>query len=284
MGNSPGSRRASREDTEEFAEVLPGPRRAVSERVPPPLSEIKEVSAHSSTTGDEKSMSGVLGWRKLFNDCAWPLTRARRPLTPWPHCFRQTRPASTPVLPLSLPAKGPSALPPVGGLNLSKVTVSTPPPPLALRLPAKDLDTPLPAAAKSEEQLKGEKLEKYRFVCSQILPYLFVSGEEVATNCALLKSHGITHVVNCAGITVPNLFPQDFMYLKLNLLDSKDEDLSCFIYEVISFIEEARRRPDSRILVHCSQGVSRSVAFVIAYVMWSKKVDFLEAFREVREA
>jgi hypothetical protein len=43
MGNSPGSRRASREDSEEFAEVLPGPRRAVSERVPPPLSEIKEV-------------------------------------------------------------------------------------------------------------------------------------------------------------------------------------------------------------------------------------------------
>jgi protein-tyrosine phosphatase len=139
-------------------------------------------------------------------------------------------------------------------------------------------------AAPTEERMKREKLEQYRLVCSEILPHVYVSGEDVARSAELLRRHGITHVVNCAGPSMDNLFPEQFSYLKLQLHDSKEEDLSWFVYEVVGFIEDARRRnPQSRVLLHCLQGVSRSVSFAIAYVMWSANIDFTKAFNRVSE-
>ena len=44
-------------------------------------------------------------------------------------------------------------------------------------------------------------------VCSEILPYLFVSGVSVTSNRPLLEKHGITHILNCAGDVIPNSFP-----------------------------------------------------------------------------
>lgn len=57
------------------------------------------------------------------------------------------------------------------------------------------------------------------------------------------------------------------------LLDSGSEDILSVLYDVFDFIEEARES-GGRVFVHCSQGVSRSAALVIAYVMWKKHQSF----------
>lgn len=52
-------------------------------------------------------------------------------------------------------------------------------------------------------------------------------------------------------------------------------------HEVIEFIEKAKEK-NGRILVHCNQGISRSVSLVIAYLMFSKKLNYEESFKFVQ--
>ena len=51
----------------------------------------------------------------------------------------------------------------------------------------------------------------------QVSPGVCVGGEKVARDRALLRRSGVTHVVNCVGMLVPECFPQDFRYLTLYL-------------------------------------------------------------------
>jgi len=88
--------------------------------------------------------------------------------------------------------------------------------------------------------MKREKLVQYKEICSRVLSYLYVSGQDVALSKSILRSMGITHVINCAGLTVDNLLPLELQYLKLNMVDGKEEDLLWFVYQVIDFIESAR--------------------------------------------
>ena len=174
---------------------------------------------------------------------------------------------------------------------------------------------------RTESQLKADKLAASSGQCAEVTPFLFVSGREVAADEAALRRHGITHVVNCAGLHVPNFFeeqkkereggvtgegrsaastsssspPLRCQYLTLNMFDSKiGEDLTWFVYDVIAFVEEARKN-GGKVLVHCIQGVSRSCSFCIAYLMWassssqsssssfSAALGFKEAFAFVKE-
>jgi protein-tyrosine phosphatase len=49
--------------------------------------------------------------------------------------------------------------------------------------------------------------------------------------------------------------------------DTPAEDITCVLYDSLDFIHKALSS-GGRILVHCSQGVSRSATLVIAYMMW----------------
>jgi dual specificity MAP kinase phosphatase len=53
------------------------------------------------------------------------------------------------------------------------------------------------------------------------------------------------------------------------------------MYDVFEFIDAARSA-GGRVLVHCSQGVSRSVALSIAYLMWRNGGAYEETFAQVK--
>jgi hypothetical protein len=96
----------------------------------------------------------------------------------------------------------------------------------------------------------------------QVLDAVFLGDRDDASDLKLLKSFGITHVVNCAG-ELPCRFPQEFCYLPLHLKDP-DERFQDHIRSVCQFVDNATR--NGRVLVHCSAGVSRSAAAVLAYL------------------
>jgi Dual specificity phosphatase, catalytic domain len=72
-------------------------------------------------------------------------------------------------------------------------------------------------------------------------------------------------------------------YRSLWLQDSPVEDLLCVLYDALDWTHAALAS-GGVVLVHCSQGVSRSAALVCAYLMWSEKLSFDAAFEAVKAA
>ena len=120
---------------------------------------------------------------------------------------------------------------------------------------------------------------------SEIIPdFLYLSSYNAAKNRDLLEQNKITHIINCAADFCENLFNQDkkFTYLSFYLKDHVIENIECLFYECIKFIENAKEK-GGRVLVHCIQGISRSVTIVIAYLIFSKKISYDKAFNIVQE-
>src|SRR3990167_7112356 len=139
-----------------------------------------------------------------------------------------------------------------------------------------------PEHQSDEKGLKTEKLQQYIRVCSKIAPNLFLAGEEVSTDRTVLLSNKVTHVINCAGTYCTNQFVEDFNYFTLHLYDSKNEDVSCFFLLVLDFVNNALKDNGS-VLFHCQQGVSRSSAMLIMYLMWKNSATFDETHKKVKE-
>jgi protein-tyrosine phosphatase len=144
-----------------------------------------------------------------------------------------------------------------------------------------------------ESVRKSRTLDAYADVCSEILPgFLYVSNLRVARDSAKLRALGITHVINCCGelkhyedgVEQPD--DSDLDALKLLLRDDASEDLTPFLPRVMEYIAACRQRSQgdqrARVLVHCHQGVSRSCAFAIAYVMLEQRLSYHEAFAMVK--
>ena len=57
----------------------------------------------------------------------------------------------------------------------------------------------------------------------------------MARNLETLKTHDITHVINCNAFVIPNAFEEQFTYKSLWLQDSPGEDVTRVLRRSISF-------------------------------------------------
>src|SRR6185437_13847951 len=71
-------------------------------------------------------------------------------------------------------------------------------------------------------------------------------------------------------------------YMKLFLMDSPNEDVTCVMYDVFAYLDSVRRA-GKKVFVHCQQGVSRSTIMCIAYLMFHNNKDYQEMYEYVRE-
>lgn len=60
---------------------------------------------------------------------------------------------------------------------------------------------------------------------SQILDFLFLSSRIPTADKLLLKTCGVTHILNCAGSVCTNHFPDDFAYKTYFISDSSGEGI-----------------------------------------------------------
>ncbi|KAF8571155.1 hypothetical protein P879_04086, partial [Paragonimus westermani] len=125
---------------------------------------------------------------------------------------------------------------------------------------------------------------------SEILPYLFIGNARDAQDRTLLRRLGITHIVNVSD-SVPMPFKEttEFKYLHLPASDTNQQNLRPAFDSAVAFISEARKSKGI-VLVHCQAGVSRSVAVVMAYLMFKwrhfnvvRALDFIHSRRPVAE-
>lgn len=119
--------------------------------------------------------------------------------------------------------------------------------------------------------------------CSRIEEHLFLGSDIIARDRDVLKRNGITHILSCVGS--PELFRPDLKYKTMWLSDTPAQDITSVLFDVFDYFEEVRTGGGGgRVLVHCSRGVSRSAALVVAYMMWRHRLHFDSALRRVRAA
>lgn len=102
-----------------------------------------------------------------------------------------------------------------------------------------------------------------------------------AQNPKIMEILGITHIVN-ATKTVANAFEPSITYMRADLTDLESEYIDAYFDEAYEFIEEALEKNESRVLVHCAFGVSRSASLVIMYLMKYFQVSYDEAFAHTK--
>ncbi|KAJ0406269.1 hypothetical protein P43SY_007057 [Pythium insidiosum] len=215
-----------------------------------------------------------------------------RPVAQGPHAFTGVLPSTGDSSASGVPprARRASPLPAATSPSTTAVPTLTPPRHALLQTPDAPLETSRRASeimAVPESVRRSLAMDEHADLCSEILPgLLFVSNLSVAQDIRRLEALGITHVVNCCREITCEL-PSSrnehttIKLLALALRDGVQEDLLPFLYIAVDFIEGARRQRDERghgaVLVHCHQGVSRSCAVAIAYVMYHTTMSFQEA-------
>lgn len=87
----------------------------------------------------------------------------------------------------------------------------------------------------------------------EIIPRLYLSADDVATNRELLRAKSITHVLNVTT-NVENRFESEIVYKKIVLYDLPSQPISCFFDESFEFIDRALNDSNNSVLVHCNAG------------------------------
>ena len=119
---------------------------------------------------------------------------------------------------------------------------------------------------------------------SEVIPnFLYISSYNATKNKALLEKNKITHIINCAADFCENVFESEnkYTYLSFYLKDHESENIECIFYECIKFIDNVKEK-GGRVLVHCIQGISRSVTLVLAYLIYKNKLTYDKAFNLVQ--
>lgn len=124
--------------------------------------------------------------------------------------------------------------------------------------------------------------------------YLYVGSIGSAYNIDKLLATGITHIL-CLSSVIRLKFPEHFKYLRINIVDQIDYNFLDDLPTIFDFIIDAKKYSitnnnssivtKGKILIHCYQGKSRSIAICCAYLIKYYNYtlnDALELIRQVR--
>jgi len=122
------------------------------------------------------------------------------------------------------------------------------------------------------------------------LDWIWIGDAEDARDAVALKQNNVRYILNCTPPRteggVMNFHDKDpyFSYCRVAMGDNATETLQKRIEASWDFFERAKIREDGGILVHCQQGVSRSVSMVIAYLMKYYRMGFDECLELAKKA
>ncbi|CAD8154332.1 unnamed protein product [Paramecium pentaurelia] len=115
---------------------------------------------------------------------------------------------------------------------------------------------------------------------SLILQNLYLGSVSIAKDIKFIKEKNIKYILICAK-GLQQYYPNKVQYKQLNISDNPCTVIITHIPESIEFIHQNIK--NAAILVHCLGGKSRSVSITIAYVMFSLRVTYEQAFQHVKQ-
>ncbi|KAK7895283.1 hypothetical protein WMY93_020608 [Mugilogobius chulae] len=98
-----------------------------------------------------------------------------------------------------------------------------------------------------------------------IFDHVYLGSEWNASNLEELRDCGVGYILNVTR-EIDNFFPGLFSYHNVRVYDEEATDLLAHWNDTYNFIVKAKKN-NSKCLVHCKMGVSRSASTVIAYAM-----------------
>ncbi|XP_029693532.1 protein phosphatase Slingshot homolog 1 isoform X1 [Takifugu rubripes] len=116
---------------------------------------------------------------------------------------------------------------------------------------------------------------------THIFDHVYLGSEWNASNLEELRECGVAYILNVTR-EIDNFFPGMFSYLNVRVYDEEATDLLAHWNDTYNFIVKAKKN-NSKCLVHCKMGVSRSASTVIAYAMKEYGWSLEKAYNFVRQ-
>lgn len=140
---------------------------------------------------------------------------------------------------------------------------------------------------------EGDAHQLQHQMATRILGNIYLSSFDPIKNDIDLKSeYGITHIVSVVTGDLPDNILQDYSHLQIDITDEPTSDLLGHLETAIAFIDDAlsvklndvedSKTSTGSVLVHCAQGESRSVAVIVAYLMYKHKLSYKQALYAVK--
>jgi len=120
---------------------------------------------------------------------------------------------------------------------------------------------------------------------SEITDNIYLSSAHAANNYEELQSRGITHVLIIGIIGTQEIecaFSDKIVYKNIAIKDSEFVNISDYFAETTEWMSNILAVNTNKILVHCAKGISRSPTIVIAYLMYTQKLSFDDAYTIVQ--
>ncbi|KAK3369353.1 protein-tyrosine phosphatase-like protein [Lasiosphaeria ovina] len=158
-------------------------------------------------------------------------------------------------------------------------------------IPSEEVDEPTWWSARkpTPESAEYPYVDKYRFgigivtpaIITEIRPGMYIGDPATIMSTATLQKHGITSIVSLRDdeddkhwfdqrAALRALVPAaNHLYIVFE--DSHFEDFLPILAGICDFIDAQLAVPGGRVVVHCTAGISRSPAFVAAYLMRCEK-------------
>ncbi|OJA21558.1 hypothetical protein AZE42_03247 [Rhizopogon vesiculosus] len=117
---------------------------------------------------------------------------------------------------------------------------------------------------------------------SAITPRLYLTDYHTARTPGKLARLGVTHVVSAIDFDITGMFPPQVQVLHVPVRDTVEEQICEWFDCVVEFIKEALDKEDTKVLVHCFQGISRSPILICAYLVATTPMHPLESIKHVQ--
>ncbi|KAI0065061.1 phosphatases II [Artomyces pyxidatus] len=103
---------------------------------------------------------------------------------------------------------------------------------------------------------------------------LYLGSISAVLDSTILQQHGIHHLVQVLDVPwLPKSENDGYQCYRMDILDIESQDLRPHLEDAVEYIDSALRRGQN-VLVHCQQGVSRSAAIVIAYLIRKRGMSY----------
>ena len=99
-----------------------------------------------------------------------------------------------------------------------------------------------------------------------IIPYLYLGDEANSLDNKFLTEKNIK-VIICVAKEVKNNITRQIQRHQIPFIDGGNSRIDKYLEEIIKLLDSYRQKKEN-VLVHCQMGVSRSVSFVIVYLLY----------------